>query len=91
MWTGLATPFNAQLPFLMGGRYVWLAACGALFWHGLHWALKNHLVRRLFEPVFRKYGGGKRRESATTPVAEPLAEAAEARLSERQVITLTEK
>ena len=93
MWTGLATPSNAQFPFLMGSRYLWLTACGALFWHGLHWALKNHLVRRLFEPVFRKYGGGKRPESAatsTTPVAEPSAEA-EALLSERQVIALTEK
>lgn len=88
MWTGPATPSNAQLPFLMGGRYLWLAVCGALFWHGLYWALRNHLVRRLFEPVFRKYGGRKRLESTATPV--PSAEA-EVLLSERQVIALAEK
>lgn len=32
----------------------WLTVVGGIFCHGFHYLLKNHLVRRFFEPLAQK-------------------------------------
>ena len=75
----------------MGGtRYLRLTAASILFWHGLHWALRKHFVRRAFDPVFRKYCGREAEGRQGGAVRNGGGKTAEV-LSESQVAELTDK